>query len=537
MMNAVRKAGLVMLVVAAAAALSHWWGLELPSLRWFFSFGATPDQVLAARGSEWNGLDLGWLRENQGNLAGYGMCAVVALAGMAMLLLGGRFHWNPLTLRKMARFRSIGRGHASFRLLLVLGVLALLDQALVGKRALAVKYEGRWSFPAFEQRRHLDRDFGGEAAEEVDYRALAARLAALDPASRVILPPVPWDPTFDSDERMRIELDVEDGVIRDPSGGRPYRGFATLFRAGDPEAPGATEQRVRSGSIRDGRLQGPVQVFGADGGPVGREEWRGGELVSSTVPAGAVPPVEGTWIRQVYPPLPPSWDKRHFLGTDSKGWDILAQLFGGMQVLFKASFLYLVISYGVGVTIGSLMGYFGGVFDLVMQRLLEIVSNVPFLLVVMIIIANIGQDKVTLATIMLIYCLFSWISSATYLRTATYKEKARDYVSAARVLGAGTGRIVFRHILPNTIATIVTLVPFGVASVVTALTALDFLGFGLPESYPSWGRLLGDGVSNLGSPWIVSSVFAMMVFVLLLVTFVGEAIREAFDPRTYTTYQ
>ncbi len=525
-MNAPRTLGLMLVVAGVTAALTHWLGWALPSLRWFFSFGAAHEQVLASRDTAW----LGWVREHQAELVGYSATAVVVLVGLAMLAFGGRFHWNPLTLRKMARFRSIGRGYASLRLLLVLAVLAMLDQALVGKRALAVNYEGRWYFPAFQQKIYLDRDFGGDGADEVDYRRLAARLEA-EGGGRVILPPVPWDPTFDSDEKMRVPLERRDGVVMDPDGGQAYRGYATLFRADDPEL------RVRAGSVRDGRFRGPVQVFDAGGEPVGREQWRDGEVVSSTVPAGVAVPDDGLWVRELYPPLPPSWEKRHFLGTDSKGWDILAQLFGGLQVLFKAAFLYLVLSYGAGITIGSLMGYFGGVFDLVMQRLLEILSNVPFLLVVMILIANLGKDKVTLATIMVVYCLFSWVSTATYLRTSTYKEKARDYVSAARVLGAGTGRIVFRHILPNTIATIVTLVPFGVATVVTALTALDFLGFGLPERYPSWGRLLSDGVSNLTSPWIVSSVFAMMVFVLLLVTFVGEAIREAFDPRTYTTYQ
>jgi len=183
------------------------------------------------------------------------------------------------------------------------------------------------------------------------------------------------------------------------------------------------------------------------------------------------------------------------------------------------------------------MGYFGGLFDLVMQRVMEIMSNVPSLLVIMIIIANLGRDRVTLGTILLVFCIFSWIGIATFLRTATFKEKARDYVNAARVIGAPTSRVIFRHILPNVIATIVTLIPFSISSVITSLTALDFLGFGLPDRYPSWGRLLSDGVSNLSSAWIVSSVFAMLVLVLLLVTFVGEAIREAFDPRTFTTYQ
>lgn len=163
--------------------------------------------------------------------------------------------------------------------------------------------------------------------------------------------------------------------------------------------------------------------------------------------------------------------------------------------------------------------------------------NVPFLLVVMILSANIGRDNITLGTILLIFCIFSWIQVAIYLRTATYKEKARDYASAARVLGAGTGRVIFRHILPNAVATIVTLVPFSVSSVIAALTALDFLGFGVPDSYPSWGRILNDGVENLSSPWIVSSVFAMLVILLLTITFIGEAIREAFDPKKFTTYQ
>jgi microcin C transport system permease protein len=139
--------------------------------------------------------------------------------------------------------------------------------------------------------------------------------------------------------------------------------------------------------------------------------------------------------------------------------------------------------------------------------------------------------------VLLIFCLFSWITVATYLRTTTYREKARDYVSAARVQGAGTTRVIFRHILPNAISTLVTLLPFSIAGLTTQLTALDFLGFGLPERYPSWGRLLDDGVSNLGSPWIVSSVFGILVGVLLIITFIGEAIREAFDPKKYTTYQ
>jgi microcin C transport system permease protein len=123
------------------------------------------------------------------------------------------------------------------------------------------------------------------------------------------------------------------------------------------------------------------------------------------------------------------------------------------------------------------------------------------------------------------------------MRTVTYKEKTRDYVAAAQVLGAGTGRIIFRHILPNTISTIVTFIPFTLASAITLLTALDFLGFGLPPPTPSWGELLHQGTSNLNAPWIVLSTFVALVLVLSLATFVGEAVREAFEPKKFTIYE
>ena len=133
-------------------------------------------------------------------------------------------------------------------------------------------------------------------------------------------------------------------------------------------------------------------------------------------------------------------------------------------------------------------------------------------------------------------CLFSWIGISTYKRTAALKERERDYVASARVLGASTPRIIFRHILPNVLSTTITLIPFSVTGVATSLTALDFIGFGLPDRYPSWGTLLSDGLSNPEAPWIVASVFVVLVTLLLLITFVGEAIREAFDPKKFTTY-
>jgi microcin C transport system permease protein len=168
------------------------------------------------------------------------------------------------------------------------------------------------------------------------------------------------------------------------------------------------------------------------------------------------------------------------------------------------------------------------------QRLIEIWSVLPFLFIVMIISSLISPTLVVLVGIL---GLFGWMGTTSYVRTATYKEKARDYVAAARLLGASTPRIIFHHVLPNVIAIFVTLAPFEVAGVITSLAALDFLGFGLPPDEPSWGRLLHEGVDNFAYPWMVSSAFFAMAFVLVLVTFVGEAVREAFDPKKFTTYE
>jgi len=134
--------------------------------------------------------------------------------------------------------------------------------------------------------------------------------------------------------------------------------------------------------------------------------------------------------------------------------------------------------------------------------------------------------------------LFSWTGMTYNMRTETYKEKSRDYIAAARILGASDTRIVFRHILPNVLATLVTFMPFVVVSAISAITALDFLGFGLPPPTPSLGELLKQGTANLRTaPWIVTAAFTTLVLLLTVVTFIGEAVRESFDPKKFTVYR
>jgi microcin C transport system permease protein len=216
------------------------------------------------------------------------------------------------------------------------------------------------------------------------------------------------------------------------------------------------------------------------------------------------------------------------------GGDVFASLFGGWQQAIIASILFVTFVFVAGIAIGGSLGYFGGLYDLLGFRFIEVWSVLPFLFIVMIVSSIVSPNLLLLVVII---SIFSWMGTTVYIRTATYREKARDYVAAARLQGASTARVLFRHILPNSISILVTLAPFEVAAIIYALAALDFLGFGLPPEEPSWGRLLREGTENFNYPWIVSSAFVAMTTVLVLVTFVGEAIREAFDPKKFTTYK
>jgi microcin C transport system permease protein len=205
-----------------------------------------------------------------------------------------------------------------------------------------------------------------------------------------------------------------------------------------------------------------------------------------------------------------------------------------LQQAIVAVVFFLCFTLIIGITTGGILGYFGGWVDLLGQRIIEIWQNLPYLFIV-IIIASLIQPS--LLILVLVIAAFTWMQPTIYMRTAAYREKARDYVAAARLIGAGPARVIFRHVMPNAIATIVTLAPFLAAGVITSLAALDFLGFGLPPEDPSWGRLLHEGADNFNYPWIVSAAFAALASCLILITFVGEAVREAFDPKKFTTYQ
>ena len=524
-----RLTGILLVVVSVFAVVAHHLGWYLPTLDWFFSFDTKEKELESAS----------WWERSKGSILGYFLCSLLLAAGVLSLLRRGqKVNWNPQTLSKLKRFKSITRGYISLWILAGLLFITLLDHALVGKKALLVKYDGNLYAPAFVQRSYTGEDFGQNGKNEADYRALKKVFESEGGGENyVLLPLIPFDATFDSAEPLPENLKEIEGVFYREGAQEPFSGVGYRYYADDAES------RHSMVGFRKGIRQGREEYYGRSGGDmIGYFEWKDGvRSVDPVMGAELVRAAEKektTELRAVsYPPLPPSLKTRHYLGTDSRGWDVLAQIYGGLQLVFQAAFIYIGVTYVIGIALGSLMGYLGGVFDIVAQRFIEILANVPFLYVVIIIADRLGREDVTLITILLVLCIFSWIGITYYMRTAAYREKARDYVAAARVLGAGPFRVIFRHVLPNAISIVVTLLPFSVVGVITALTALDFLGFGLPDTYPSWGRILEDGVGNLDYPWIVASVFGGMVSVLLLVTFVGEAVREAFDPKKFTTYR
>jgi microcin C transport system permease protein len=232
------------------------------------------------------------------------------------------------------------------------------------------------------------------------------------------------------------------------------------------------------------------------------------------------------YFSKVPNPAPPSFD--NWLGTDDRGRDVLARLIYGFRLSILFGLALTIVGVSVGIITGSLMGFFGGKFDLVSQRLIEIWSAMPELYL-LIIFASIFNPSIWLLIILL--AAFGWMGLSDYVRAEFFRNRALEYVRAARALGLTNLQIMWRHILPNSLTPVITFLPFRMSAAILSLTSLDFLGLGVPPGTPSLGELLSQGKSNLDAWWISLSTFVVLVATLLLLTFMGEALRDAFDSR------
>jgi len=227
-------------------------------------------------------------------------------------------------------------------------------------------------------------------------------------------------------------------------------------------------------------------------------------------------------------PNPAAPSAENWLGTDDRGRDVFARLLYGFRLSILFGLALTAIGVFVGVLTGALMGFFGGRFDLISQRLIEIWGSMPELYL-LIIFASIFDPSLWLLVVLL--SAFGWMGLSDYVRAEFYRNRTLEYVRAARALGLSNVQIMWRHILPNSLTPVITFLPFRMSAAILALTSLDFLGLGVPPSVPSLGELLSQGKNNLDAWWISLSTFAVLVITLLLLTFMGEALRDAMDTR------
>ena len=337
--------------------------------------------------------------------------------------------------RRWRKFRTLKRGWYSFLALLILYALSFLNPLFINSRALVVKYQGEYYFPAFGV--HYEaRDFGQRRIGEVDYRELQRTLEEAGGDDFVVMPLYPYHPN--------------ESLLDDPA------------------------------------LPGP-------------------------------------------PPHAPSTE--HWLGTDDRARDVLARLAYGFNISITFGLLVVALSYLIGMAIGSTLGFFGGRVDIYGQRLVEVWAGMPFLYTVIIISSIVKPNLYLLIGIL---AIFSWVGISFYMRGEFYREKSRDYVAAAIAQGESRRSIMFRHILPNSLTPIVSFSPFALVGAISALVSLDFLGFGLRPPTPSWGELVGQGLNNIYSWHLVIFPLSALFLTLMMVVFIGEAVREAFDPKVFS---
>ncbi|MEO8377531.1 MAG: ABC transporter permease subunit [Candidatus Sumerlaeota bacterium] len=347
-------------------------------------------------------------------------------------------HLNPITRKRLRKFRQQRLGYYSFIVLSCMIVFSFFANYVANSRALIVHYNGTYYFPTFKfiPSTTFDQEdiYGGS---DTDYRKLSESFKGTD--NWLVMPPIKFNP---------LENDFD--------------------------------------------------------------------------------------FYSVPPPNPP--DSRHLLGTDDKGRDVFARLLYGLRISILFSFALVAVSTVLGVIVGCAQGYFSGWFDITSQRVIEVWSTLPLLYVVVLLNTLI---KPSFFTLLFVLILFEWYVITYYMRTELYREKTKEYVFAARSMGASHFRIIFRHLLPNALVPIVTFTPFAIVGGIFILTALDYLGYGLPPPTPSWGQLVDQALesSNRDKLWLSLSPFLAITTTLVLVTLIGESIREAFDPKPFARYR
>ena len=470
---------------------------------------------------------------------------------------------NPELRKKWIKFRRDRRAWVSLIVLGCLFVASLPAEFLCNSKPLLLRCGGRWYYPALQ--RYTERDFGGTRDVEPDYASAAFR-------ALIGMPPLSASPaltrTAAADSATLPGSSVLGGFDAEPGEAPPPAAPAAnvLARFDDDAAPAlapgvsATEEILRRFDPEPGDVARPARVSGSEAKDRVNAEQQTGRTVQAPTPF-VVPPSGGGRAWMLWPPvrhgfadiahnsqsgrdalaspfpqvipstgqqLPSSWIDGHWLGTDDRGRDVFARVVYGYRVSMLFGLFLAVSSTVLGVTLGGVQGFFGGWIDLVGQRVSEVWGSIPRLYLLMILSSLLARN---IGILFVILNLTSWMGIAAYLRAEFLRGRNFDYVRAARALGVGNGMIMWRHLLPNSLTPVITFFPFMITGGILALVSLDFLGLGVPSPYPSLGELLAQGQGNLQATWIIVPTFLLLSVTITLLTFVGDGVRNAFDPR------
>ncbi|MFW6081530.1 MAG: ABC transporter permease subunit [Desulfosalsimonas sp.] len=524
---------------------------------------------------------------------------------------------NPVTRKRLARFRGMKRAYVSFWLLVILYVVSLAAELLCNSTPLYVRFDGNSYFPVFKYAAE-DEFTGSGRHTRPDYKELAKKpMFSENPDNFMLFAPHPHGPLesvktkdlpVDDNVTIRFIPEARTGSVdirRDltiartrhfsffsDNGGKnaeperltryfdfpepffeaverrfdnlpaPHETFAVKNRKGKQYTVVFAEYRPRDAppeTIRlllrepaSKELRKKTLVFDTDLNPAGQvpELWAAMDdpqqkVLRSLAEERFETPVsdyrvivderqfiasfEKTDVRFPFPPV-----AGHPLGLDSSGRDVLARIVYGLRIALSFGLILVGCSMMLGVAAGAVQGYYGGKLDITAQRLVEVWNALPFLYVMILLGSIYGRS---FELLLVCYGLFNWIGISYYIRAEFLSLRKRPFVEAARCMGVPSYKIIFKHILPNALVPVVTFFPFSLVGAIGALAALDYLGFGLPPPTPSWGEMLFQAQQYRWAWWLIVYPSLALFVVMLLGVFVGEGIRNAYDPREYTRFE
>lgn len=403
---------------------------------------------------------------------------------------------------KLSKFKQDNRAYASFLFLLAAFLLTLPAELICNVRPILLAVDGKPYFPIFIQ--YSERDFGGTLPSEPDYKSenfihlLGGRLE---------------DETRDqkSGEQQPFTLSLQD-----------FEEDKSSFAIGMDDFDEGKD--ALKNSVMEPKNAPAQRKYFMLWPPV-RYDYKYIPTQSKTGNVVLAAPYQTRDNSKV---IESAWVDGHYLGTDDRGRDVLARLLYGFRISMIFGLSLAVTGTLIGCLLGGIQGYFGGWIDLIGQRLTEIWGSIPRLYILIILSSFLVPSAIILFFIL---NLTAWMGISAYIRAEFLKTRNLEYVKAARAMGVSNFEIMRRHILPNSLTPVITFFPFEVTAGILALVSLDFLNLGVPSPAPSMGELLAQGKSNLQAIWIILPTFAVLTTTLTLLTFVGEGIRNAFDPR------